>query len=339
MKNTTKIQLSLILLFGAAHLVVAEQSSTNRLSVSVRYGFNITADFGHAIGGSGGAPRTTPNGDAYNYDDGYVLTDISGNAGGQTWNWGYDDSSAQVVGNEILMSRTSSSGAAGTSEMDESEPMLGLELVYSREFEAEGKYRFGFSFAASVMPLEFEGDSRYATSTSTTTDAYGFSIGTTPPTATPGSPYQGTFSGPGFLIDASPASSTTIVGPVGIVDVHSELDGILWGARIGPYMDFPVSTNLVVNLSGGLALGYLDVDVDWQATGAATERGGGSDSDMLSGAYLGAGLLWRVAEDWRVAAGLQFEYLNDWQGDFGAGTVELDFTRSLYATIGVQREF
>jgi hypothetical protein len=34
------------------------------------------------------------------YEDGYVYIDISGNAGGQTWYWGYQ-SSAQIVGNYI----------------------------------------------------------------------------------------------------------------------------------------------------------------------------------------------------------------------------------------------
>src|SRR5258706_7594292 len=70
------------------------QDSTNRLSLSLRFGLNINAKF-KGIGGSlnparyDGFGRKTPDGAAYNYDNGYVLTDVSGNAGGETPNRGY----------------------------------------------------------------------------------------------------------------------------------------------------------------------------------------------------------------------------------------------------------
>jgi YD repeat-containing protein len=84
----------------------------NRFSLNARFGLNISAKF---MGMSGISltppPRTTPDGSQYNYDDGYVLTDISGNAGGQTWNWGYDQS-GQISGNTILMHRSTVSAAA-----------------------------------------------------------------------------------------------------------------------------------------------------------------------------------------------------------------------------------
>ena len=45
----------------------------------------------------------TPNGDPWNYDDGYVLTDISGNAGGLTTYWGYQNASQyQADANTIV---------------------------------------------------------------------------------------------------------------------------------------------------------------------------------------------------------------------------------------------
>lgn len=341
MKNNIIIQSMLILLVGVAQTAVfAGQASTNKLSVSARAGFNIKADFSYdSSGGAAVVPRTTPNGDVYNYDDGYVLTDVSGNAGGQTWYWGYDDSAAQVVGNEILMSQTTATGTAGGGDMDGATPFIGAEVVFSHQFETEEKWNFGFDFTASFLPLDFEDDSRLSASVSTTTDAFAFTGGTTPPTATPASPYQGTFDSPGFLISATPSSSSTIVAPSGVVNVHSTLDGNLWGARIGPYMEFPIGEDLVLHCSGGMSLGWLDVDVDWQASGATTAQGGGHDSETLSGAYLGANLFWHVAEDWRVSAGVQFEYLNDWEGEFGAGTVRLDLTRSLYATLGIVYDF
>src|SRR5207248_6705068 len=54
--------------------------------------------------------RLTPRGDRYNYDDGYLLTDTSGNYGGQTWYWGYDNSANQISGNTIMLSRSTIMG-------------------------------------------------------------------------------------------------------------------------------------------------------------------------------------------------------------------------------------
>ncbi len=338
MKYSLKTQYALILLLGAVQSAVfAGASPTNRWSVAARAGFNIKADFGYAPGST--PVRTTPSGDAYNYDDGYVLTDVSGSAGGLTWYWGYDDSAAQIApGNEILMSRSTSTGSSGLNEMDASEPFIGAEILYSRQFEATEDYRFGFNFAVSILPLDFTDRSSFAASVTTTTDAYGYTPATTPPTATPGAPYQGTFNGPGFLISAAPSSTSTVVAP-GTGTVHRELEGILWGMRLGSYLEFPINEALLLNVAGGISFGILDVDVDWHAIGAVTEKGGGHDSDVLSGMHLGATLLWDVGEEWGMTVGAQFEYLNDWEGNFGGNTARLDFTRTFYATIGLQREF
>src|SRR5258708_4314181 len=95
----------------APGLAAAQNDATNRLTLSARFGFNIPVRFnGLASLPAPTLARRTPRGDAYNYDDGYVLTDISGNLGGQTWYWGYDNSARQISGNNILLSRNSSVG-------------------------------------------------------------------------------------------------------------------------------------------------------------------------------------------------------------------------------------
>src|SRR5262245_9774003 len=84
---------------------------TNRVTFSGRFGYNISARFkGNAATlPTPATARTTPRGDRYNYDDGYVLTDISGNYGGQTWYWGYDNNASQISGNSVLLSRSTPS--------------------------------------------------------------------------------------------------------------------------------------------------------------------------------------------------------------------------------------
>lgn len=335
MKNKTTFKTTLILLLIAASSAAwARPDSTNRLSVAVHFGSNIKADFNYGVPSFGTPPQTTPDGDAYNYDDGYVLTDVSGNAGGQTWYWGYDDA-AQVVGNEILMSSTVTGGASGNQEMDGTVPQTGVDMTYSREFINEEELHFGFECTVGFLPLHFDDTSSFSSVDTTTTDAYGFTGGTTPPAA----PYQGTYNGPGFLINASPSSSSTTAAPGAPVRGHSELDATLWTLRIGSHLEFPLNEKLSLGGAGGLSLGWLNVDADWKLTGAVNTRGSSSDSDTLSGMYLGGQLLWRVNDDWRFCAGAEFEYLNDWNQQFGNQTASLDFSRTLYTTLGIQREF
>ena len=169
----------------------ADWNVTNHVSVSARIGFNLSASFKGMGGAAGGASsRPTPDGSPYNYDDGYVLTDISGNAGGLTWNWGYDDSASQVSGNSILLHRTSSTSGSTEGDMDGSDPFLGGEISFISQFGARESFRYGFEAAVNFMPFDFDGRSVAQAMSSVTTDAYPFAPGTTPPTATTGAPYQ-----------------------------------------------------------------------------------------------------------------------------------------------------
>src|SRR5439155_12025178 len=65
----------------------------NRIGLSYRMGLNITVDF-KKLGGFPALSDPGPaTGSAYNrsYDNGsYNKLDISTNAGGMTWNWGYE---------------------------------------------------------------------------------------------------------------------------------------------------------------------------------------------------------------------------------------------------------
>src|SRR6266498_5492375 len=177
----------------------------NRLSLSARFGFNISGKF-KGIGNGlftvpAPNPRRTLDGDAYNYDDGYVLTDSSGNFGGETRYWGYDDSASQILGNTVLLSRISS-----VSGKDQSaDPTLGAELVYSRHLGVSGSKRYGLEIAINYQSISFSDHSAY--SATRVTDAFPYEPGTTLPTNS----YQGRFDAPGFLLGDTPVGSSTFV--------------------------------------------------------------------------------------------------------------------------------
>src|ERR1043165_6238819 len=127
----------------ASATAFAEENVTNRLSLSARFAFNVSARFkGLNMFPSPVSTRKTPQGDGYNYDNGYVLTDGSGNFGGQTWYWGYDDSTRQISGNNILMSRSAVAGGASSVTIED-DPAYGAELAYNRLLGMKGSLRFG----------------------------------------------------------------------------------------------------------------------------------------------------------------------------------------------------
>jgi len=326
--------------------VSAEQSDTNQLSrfsFNARFGLNISAKFKRAGSLSLTAPpRTTPDGNRYNYDDGYVLTDISGNAGGQTWNWGYDQP-GQIAGNTILMHRsTVAANAPSATGVGEDDPQCGFEFAYDRELGRRDKLHYGLEAAVNYMNLSLKDKSAYSGDVSRLTDAYSFTPGTTPPLA----PYQGSFDGPGFVLGATPVSSTTalIAGGAAIVDQRN-FDADIWGFRLGPYAEYSLSQDIDLWFSGGLAVGMVDGSASWKETaallGGATMvgSGGGSDLGLLWGGYLSAKISWQFSERWSAEGGVQYQYLGTYQHNYGGQVMQLDLSKSIFLTLGLDYRF
>jgi len=312
----------------------------NHFSLNARFGLNISAKF---MGMSGISltppPRTTPDGSQYNYDDGYVLTDISGNAGGQTWNWGYDQS-GQISGNTILMHRSTVSAAAPSATgVGGGDPQSGFEFVYDRELGHRNKLYFGLEAAVNYMSLSLKDTSTFSGNVSRVTDAYPFTSGTTPPPA----PYQGSFAGPGFVLGATPVTTLSSGGAT-IVDQRN-YDADVWGFRLGPYAEYPLSQKIDLWFSGGLAVGVVDGSASWNETASIAGgntlvgSGGGSDLGLLWGGYLSANVSWQLSEHWSAEGGVQYQYLGTYEHNFGGQAMQLDLSKSVFITIGLGYSF
>ena len=334
---------TLALLVPAA--VSAEQSDTNRLerfSLNARFGLDLSAKFKRASMSLTAPPRSSPDGSRYNYDDGYVLTDVSGNYGGQTWNWGYDQP-GQIAGDTILMHHsTVSADAPSATGVDEDDPQCGFEFAYDRELGKRDKLHYGFEAAVNYMNLSFKDTSAFSANVSRLTDAYPFTPGTTPPLA----PYQGSFNGPGFVIGSTPVSSTTALIPGGatVVDQRN-YNADIWGFRLGPYAEYPLGQNLDLWFSGGLAVGLVDASASWKETaflaggGTVVGSGGGSDLGLLWGGYLSAKVSWQLSERWSAEGGVQYQYLGTYDHNFGGQVMQLDLSKSMFITIGLDYSF
>ena len=346
--------LATVLLAPAAQ---AQLAPANGLTLSARLGFNVSTRFkGNTTDLPTFAPtRLTPNGDAYNYDDGYVLTDSSGNFGGQTWYWGYDNSATHPSGqisdgisfpeNTVLLNRSTPTGSYSSSS-DADDPIPGVELNYSRYLGPIGSSgTWGLEIAVNWQSLSVHDSSTFSGAAMRVTDAYPFSPGTTPPTASPINPYQGAYGDEGFLLGDTPVSSTTTLVPGGAtISGQRRFEADLWGFRLGPYMSFPVSQKLSLSISGGLAVGLIDSQASWSDTvtvagKSVTTKGSGDDFGILWGGVAAANLSWSFSDHWSATAGVQYQYLGTYEADYGKRSVEVDLTQSFFLLVGASYKF
>ena len=323
-----------------------EDSFVNRLTLNARFGLNIGAKFG---------ARTTPEGGLYNYVDGYVLTDSTGNAnptdgseipGPLTQYWGYNNSPRQVVGNTIVLTR-SAAGSDLLSHKFDDDPRLGAELVYSRELGKHDKWTYGFEVGIGYMNLCLRDNSSY-TGTGTQ-DAFPFFAGTTPPEAgTVAHPdaYQGAFNlaqQAGFVIGAVPVSS--IPGQQVSIAGRHQFDADIWGLRVGPYLSHPLGKHAEINLVGGFAAALINAHTEWSETstiGGVTDpaqAGRGHNCDVLWGYYIGANVSWHLNKRWDLNAGVQFQDLGVYRQTTGNRVAEIDMSAAIYVTVGIAYKF
>lgn len=317
----------------------AELSSTNRFAVNARVGFNIKGGFKYS-GETPNVPvRTAPDGGLYNYDDGYVLSDSAG--AGTTWYWGYDDKATQNddASDQIVLNRTALVSDSAYNDVD-GDVAFGGEMVYSRVYESENHHIFGVDVAIGLVSIGIDGQTTASEYDAVITDRFDYSAGANPPDATLGSPYQGSFVGPGFLINSAPSSSTENRGALASTyKAFGEIDGFLWSSRIGPFYERELMEHLFLHVAGGLSLGYLDVDVDWSTAAATPSVGSDRGAELLFGAFMNAEILWKYDDVWSIGAGLEFETLDDWSQTYDGVTFSLDFAQTYYATIGIFRDF
>lgn len=328
------------------------QDATNRVSLSLRFGLNINAKF-KGIGGSlnpsmyNGFGRKTAEGDKYNYDNGYVLTDVSGNAGGQSWYWGYDNASQVNAGNNTVSfdhtTAVANGGASGSADNNAATP--GFELAYDRQLGVKENWhnmRYGVEAAFNYVPIAMNNNSTFGATASKQTDVYGYTPGTTPPS----NPYQGSYNGPGFVINVPPGSSTTTI-PNATVSTHDDFNANLWGFRLGPYLEFPFGKQeqFTLSLSAGLAVGLLNANESWKQTiaipgnASITTHGGGSDLNVLWGGYAALNANYRINEKWGVIGGVQFQDLGKYNHSFDGRKVSLDLSQSVFVLAGISYNF
>lgn len=314
-----------------------QQSVFGRLTLGYRGAFNINATFQS----SGAIPaRSNPGpapGGAMNrtYDDGFNLVDSSGNAGGLTSFWGYQNS-AQLPGNDTLvMSSSQLSGVAASTEIDDG-PQHGLGLTWDLPIRRDGPWRWGIEATFGFSDLAFQSVKNTPGDVVRISDAYALN-GITPPVA----PYSGTYSGPGPLIGDVPSRTTTTIPGASTVTLQNQLDASLYEMQLGPYLEIPLVRRLSVVLSGGGVLAWIDSTLESAESavmpggGVLEVRGQDSKSEVLFGGFVSGQVNFSVTSHLNVAAGAQYQYLPRFEQSAGGQSAKIDLSGSVFVTAGV----
>jgi hypothetical protein len=321
-------------------LELPQARSPNRFGLSYRLGLNTSVSFKRLpTYPSFGVPRYTPDGDRYNYDNGYVLTDSSGNADGLSWYWGYDTPN-QASGNEAVTMQRSSSLEQTSSSGHDDTPMSGFELTYNREFIRKKSWRGGLEGAFGYTYVSVHDVGTQAATVTLVNDTYSFEGTVVPP-----APYTGTKSGPGSVVAASPSSSATSVEQGASITGRRDFSAGLFSFRFGPYVEIPLTKSIAFTLSGGFGLVYVNSEFSFDETitipgvGSVEHHASGSDSDWLPGAYVAGNFSVALSESWSLFAGAQFEDVGHYTQTLKGQQATLDLSKSIFVTIGLSYSF
>jgi hypothetical protein len=312
----------------------ADDPNPNWFSFGPGFGLNIGARFKYLGNVSPAAPGPATGGDVNRtYDDGYVRVDSTGNAGGQTWNWGYHNA-PQVQGDTLTMHAASVNGTLDQN----ADPQAGFDLAYGRHLGTVLGGKWGLQTAFDFMDISIRDNGSFTGTGTLISDAYSLG-GVIPPQA----PYSGSFNGPGPLLGDSP--SRTTASEAVLISGVQKLDAQIYTLRAGPYYELPFGKGWSGRLGGGLALALADSTYSFNETiafGNGTllhSAGSNSGADFLAGGYLEGRLLYDFNSRWSVFAGAQYEYLGTLSRTAGGQQAQLDLGEVVYVTFGVELNF
>ncbi len=302
---------------------------TRHFRIGAMVGFNISANFST----KGTYNVNHPPGQ---YDDGYVQTDSSGNAFGQTGNWGYT-SPSQLSGSTLTMHNTTQYDTSGSAK-DSGSAFVGFDMAYGGNLCAWGNARIGWELGFGLLPISITDNSPMSATVSQTT--LGFNTGGI---LLPGAPYSGGFNRQGEpTIQYDPISSTNSTSP-GIVTGSRTLDVMLYTVRLGPSVYWDFNEYFGMSAGAGPALGIVSGSLKYNElvnTSTSVRSSGQIDAtDVVYGGYVNASLMYHVVPNGDFYVGLQYMSLGDAtiSGNGRVGTLNLG--GQVYFSAGINWPF
>ena len=315
--------------------------------VGALVGMNIKADFN--VNGSFGVSGSNPGeagpagrGKNHFYDDGYVLVDDTGNAGGVTTYWGYQNAGQYNAAAQTLTFHSASAYSTSGSASVDGDMQLGLDLAYGGHLFRYGRALVGWEFGFAWLPISIK-DNHPLTATATRT-VHRFNTGGSIVPEPP--PYNGSFGSDGYptIQDEPAALPDEVVGGATITGSR-QLDVTLYNFRLGPTVHLELNPKLALSLSGGAAMGIISGDLKHNETivfsdsSTASNRGGMSNTELVYGGYLSATLMYHVEDQGDIYIGAQFMPLGRAKFNGVDRDASLDVSGGLYLSAGFNWPF
>ncbi|MDD5141478.1 MAG: hypothetical protein PHY43_14610, partial [Verrucomicrobiales bacterium] len=279
---------------------------TRHFRIGAMVGMNISANFK-----TKGTFNVSGNNPAAGvYDDGYVREDSTGNAFGQTSNWGYDNASQYNPATQTLLMHGASSYSTSGSSKDNGSAFAGFDMAYGDNLWYWKHARVGWEFGFGLLPINITDNSPMSATVKQST----FSFNTSNPdnAPIPGAPYQGGFDRQGgdWTIPGTPASVAT-TNTAGTVTGSRELDVMLYTFRLGPTFYWDLNEYFGVQLGAGPAFGIVSGTYKFNETittsVSSTKNHGSFDfTDLTYGGYVNGTLLYHVINDADLYIGAQY---------------------------------
>ncbi|HUB86434.1 MAG TPA: hypothetical protein VMB22_00970 [Verrucomicrobiae bacterium] len=311
---------------------------THHISVGALLGMNISANFNESglfnISGNNAANGI--------YDDGYVLEDQTGDAGGYTGYWGYDNALQYDATAQTLSMHSATSYFTSGSENDTGSLFAGVEVVYGQNFWYWKHSRVGFDLGVGLLPISITDNRPLSATVNQNTYVYN-----TGGIVMPGAPYQGGPSGTGEPIIPSTYSSTSSqVLTTGTVTGTRKLDVILYTLRLGPTFCWDLGEHISMSLGVGPAVGLVNGEYRYDeiiTTGDSSARNTGSfgATDLVYGGYVNATFRYHVVDNSAadIFAGVQYMPMSSATISGNGRSGRLNLSGQLDFTIGINWPF
>jgi hypothetical protein len=305
---------------------------TRHFRIGALVGMNISANFSRngTFGISGNNPAQGI------FDDGYVRTDNTGNAFGQTGYWGYNNAS-QLNGSALTMHAATSFSTSSSSK--ESGVFPGFDMAYGDNLWYWKAARVGWELGFGLLPINISEKS----STSVTVDqsSYTFNIGGI---VVPNAPYQGGFNRFGEPTITNNFFQSSITTTNGTITGKQTLDVMLYTLRLGPTFYWDLSEHVSLSLGAGPAVGLVSGDYKYDeiitAGGVSASNSGRiGGTDLVYGGYVNATVLCHVVDNGDIFAGVQFMPMSAATISGGGREGRLNLGGQLYFSVGINWPF
>ncbi len=327
----------------------------SRLSVGWSPVLNVSADFSgigtFTASDSGPFPYTSPPPVNRTYDDGFVLVDSTGNGGGYTTYWSYDNLGQLDTGNladaNVLTLSSTSVASPGISRDVDGEIQQGLAFTYNlRLLDVGRRGAVGLEATLGWNHIELRDSRTFYGDLTVVMDQYDVAttrlFGGIPPP-----PYQGPFDqGSDFaaLLPETPLGRTTTMASGTPIPGERCFDANVYQLRLGPYAELPITRRLSVALSAGLALGFVDSEFSWQESAVVTgstlsASESGNYNALEIGGYVGGTVRCMINNQWSVFGSATYQNIGTYNHSVGAKEASVDFGTEVFVSGGIGFSF